>query len=139
PGYWPPTPTGRFEDVPMGHWAAGWIEQLVNDGISEGCDETHFCPDQLVSRAEIASMLGKAKYWPMPFEPSEASGDQFLDVGSEFWAADWIEELASIGVVEGCKVGRYCPEEAVSRAELAVFLVKTFNIPLQNVESFTSE
>jgi len=45
------------------------------------------------------------------------------------WAAAWIEQLAVEGVTSGCGTGLFCPEAAVNRAQMAVFLVKTFAIP----------
>ena len=41
------------------------------------------------------------------------------------FAADWIEELASLGVTGGCGSGNYCPDAPVTRAQMAVFLLKT--------------
>ena len=41
-----------------------------------------------------------------------------------------IEALASEGITLGCDVGRYCPEAPVSRAEMAVFLTRTFRFTL---------
>ena len=130
-GYWPPASTGMFEDVPSDHWAAGWIEQMVRDDLSSGCSETYFCPDELVSRAQMAVILGKAKYWPLEPETPAATGALFEDVRPGHWAAGWIEELAGSGVTAGCKTGKFCPEEAVSRSELAVFMVKAFNIQMR--------
>jgi hypothetical protein len=138
-GYWPPSSTGMFEDVPQDHWAAGWIEQMVRDGLSDGCSETHYCPDELVSRAQMAVILGKAKYWPVEPEDPPATGTMFEDVRAEHWAAGWIEELASSGVTAGCKAGKFCPEEAVARAELAVFMVKAFNLPVREDSTWILE
>jgi hypothetical protein len=33
------------------------------------------------------------------------------------------------GITAGCGDGNYCPESAVTRAQMAVFLVRTFNLP----------
>ena len=35
--YVPPPATGIFHDVPPGSFAAAWIEQLYNEGITAGC------------------------------------------------------------------------------------------------------
>ena len=43
------------------------------------------------------------------------------------FAADWIEELSTLGVTAGCGNGNYCPDATVTRAQMAVFLLKTFN------------
>ena len=58
------TPTGtRFADVPATHWAAGFIEQLYNDGITSGCatGPLRYCPDAVITRAAMAPMLLKAR------------------------------------------------------------------------------
>ena len=128
-GYRPPAPVGRFDDVPRNHWAAGWIEELVADGISAGCGERLFCPDDLVSRAQLAVMVGKAIFSSHTAPPQHTDDNLFVDVDSDNWAAEWIEHLAGEGIVSECQVGQYCPDEAISRAELAVMLVKAFNIP----------
>ena len=55
----------------------------------------------------------------------------FFDVpcpGGPF--VDWINQLAAEGVTGGCGGGLYCPGDSVSRGEMAVFLVKTFGLPL---------
>ncbi len=39
--------------------------------------------------------------------------------------ANWIEQLASEGISGGCGGGNYCPDAAVSRQQMAVFLLKT--------------
>jgi hypothetical protein len=128
-GYWPPAPVGVFDDVPVGYWAAGWIEQLVADGLSSGCGERQFCPESIVSRAQLAVMVGKAIYTEDETFPNQPTGSTFVDVESEDWAANYIEQLAREGIISGCKVGKYCPDEAVMRAELAAMIVKAFAIP----------
>ena len=56
----------------------------------------------------------------------------FVDVPTTYWAWDWIERLNHAGVTTGCiptSPMRYCPENNVTRAEMAKFLVTTFNLP----------
>jgi len=53
----------------------------------------------------------------------------FGDVPLSYWAVDWIEELYADGITGGCGGGNYCPDNSVTRAEGAVFLVRTFNLP----------
>jgi hypothetical protein len=36
----------------------------------------------------------------------------------------------ALGVTAGCGGGRYCPTDPVTRAQMAIFLVKTFDLPL---------
>lgn len=72
--YVPPPPEGRFDDVPINHWAAAWIEQAANDGITLGCSTTNFCPTKLVTRAQMAVFLERAMHWPEPYTPPAATG-----------------------------------------------------------------
>ena len=59
--YTPPPATGtRFTDVPADYWAAGWIEQLAAEGITNGCAPDLYCPGRLVKRDEMAVFLARA-------------------------------------------------------------------------------
>ncbi len=133
--YTPPPATGVFADVPPGslggHWAADWIEQLYRDGVTAGCttNPLRYCPENPITRAEMAVYLLKARYGA-GYTPPPASGRVFGDVPAGYWAAAWIEQLAAAGITAGCRGRDYCPERPVTRAEMAVFLVKTFDLPL---------
>jgi hypothetical protein len=103
---YPFAPTGvLFADVPISHWAVGPIEQLYNDGITLGCatDPLRFCPDGVVTRAEVAVFLLRARFGPA-FQPASATGLVFADVPATYWAAAWIEEFARQGYTTGCRV-----------------------------------
>lgn len=128
--YTPPPATGAvFRDVPAQYWAAAWIERLAAEGYTQGCGNGNYCPDSSLSRAEMAIFLLRAKFGPN-FQPAPATGNRFLDVPASYWAAAWIERLASEGITQGCGDGtRYCPVDLVTRAEMAIFLVRTFNLP----------
>lgn len=121
--------SGIFADVPLGHWAADWIEQCYRDGITEGCSTNplSFCPDRQVTRAEMAILLLRAKY-DRSYSPPVSTG-LFADVAPGYWAADWIEQLYREGITTGCSAGplMFCPDDPVTREEMAAFLVRTFN------------
>jgi peptide/nickel transport system substrate-binding protein len=125
--YVPPTATGDFLDVPANYWAAAWIEQLAAEGITAGCGGGNYCPTTPVTRDQMAVFLLKAKHGSS-YVPPAATGD-FLDVPASYWAAAWIEQLALEGVTAGCGGGNYCPATPVTRDQMAVFLVKNFNLP----------
>lgn len=129
-GYTPPAPTGMiFTDVPASHWAAAWIEQLYTEGITGGCGGTLFCPEAQVNRAQMAVFLLRAEHGN-GYIPPVPSGTVFTDVPASHWAAAWIEQLHAEGITGGCDAERYCPASAVTRAQMAVFLAYTFNLPL---------
>jgi hypothetical protein len=128
--YTPPPAEGIFEDVPVTYWAADWIEQLYNDGITTGCskDPLKYCPLRDVSRAAMAVFLLRAKHGKN-YTPPKATGI-FDDVPVTHWAADWIEQLCNEGITTGCQTSplRYCPDRSVRRDAMAVFLMRTFGL-----------
>ena len=129
----PPPATGTFADVPVTFWAAPFIEQLYNDGITTGCADNplRFCPSQAVTRAEMAVFLLRSRFGSS-YLPPPATGTVFADVPASYWAAAWIEELYRQGITTGCASSplRYCPDGSVNRAEMAAFLARTFSLPL---------
>ena len=56
----PAPATATFNDVPTGHWAFQFIEALADSGITAGCGGGIFCPDNTLTRAEMAVFLSKA-------------------------------------------------------------------------------
>ncbi|MUV13734.1 hypothetical protein GN331_05870 [Lysobacter sp. HX-5-24] len=126
----PGVTTSSFADIPQGFWAISWVEALVNEGITSGCgvNPAQYCPAGSVTRAQMAVFLLRAKYGAA-FVPPAATG-RFADVPTNYWAAAWIEALADEGITGGCAASpaRYCPETAVTRDQMAVFLTRTFNL-----------
>ncbi|MBI4771782.1 MAG: S-layer homology domain-containing protein, partial [Chloroflexi bacterium] len=137
-GYSPPAATGAmFADVAANYWAAAWIEQLAREGITGGCAPgtgdppglPYYCPEGNVTRAQMSVFLLRAEH-SSSYTPPPATGAMFSDVPAGHWAAAWIEQLAREGITGGCGPGLYCPETPVTRAQMAVFLVRTFQLPL---------
>ena len=131
-GFTPPPATGIFADVPPDYWASGWIEQLYNDAITLGCavSPLRYCPENPVTRAEMSVFILKSINGA-GFTPPPAVGI-FTDVPTSYWAAAWIEELYREKITTGCSTNplKYCPDNLVSRAEMAVFLGRAFEFPL---------
>ena len=131
-GHIPSPATGLFDDLEPDYWAINWIEELYTEGLTAGCgvDPLRYCPENTVTRAEMAIFLLRGKYGS-DYVPATAQG-VFSDLTGYAWAADWIEALYQEGITSGCSLEplRYCPEKPIIRAELAVFLARTFNLPM---------
>ncbi len=124
----PPATDTRFQDVPAGYWAGPWIEELAREGVIGGCSVNPplYCPGNSLTRAEMAVLLVGARHET----PAPATGTRFTDVPANYWAAPWIEQLAADGITSGCGGGKFCPDQPVTRGEMAVFLVTAFHLPL---------
>lgn len=123
----PPAASGTvFSDVGASDFSANFIEQLYSDGITTGCGNNNYCPTAEVSRAQMAVFLLRAKYGS-GYSPPPATGI-FNDLDLSYWAVHWIEQLAAEGITGGCGGGNFCPDQSVTRAQMAVFLVRTFGL-----------
>jgi hypothetical protein len=133
--YLPPKATASsFVDVSLGTFAVDWIEVLQSDGITTGCqqDPPRYCPDDPVTRAEMAIFLLRTLHGGR-YAPPEIDGTTgFNDVLPGDFAADWIKQLVKEGITSGCGNGNYCPDEPVTRAQMAVFLGRAFNLEIES-------
>lgn len=128
--FFPSSVTGIFDDVPFSCWAADWIEQLYDDGITTGCGQNplRYCPADPVTRTQMAIFLLRRKHGST-YTPPPATGI-FADVPVTHQAADWIEQIYREGITTGCHRNplRYCPASTVTRAQMARFLMRTFGL-----------
>jgi S-layer homology domain len=58
--------TATFNDVPTSHPFFQFIEALAASGITGGCGSGNYCPDNPVTRGQMAVFLAKALglHWP---------------------------------------------------------------------------
>jgi hypothetical protein len=128
--YTPPAPDGShpFDDI-AGHWAEAWIEDLYDEGFTSGFPDGTYRPENQVTRAEIAVFLKKAIHGSAYTSPTPDGSHPFSDIAGH-WAEAWIEDLYDEGITTGFPDGTYRPENHVTRAEMAVFLVNAFSLPL---------
>ena len=114
----PATSRTRFDDVDAAGFHVPFIERMAELGVTTGCgDGSGFCPDRTVTRAQMAVFLARA----YSLEPGPDPG--FGDVASGAWYADDVARLAHSGITSGCGDGtNYCPSQATTRAQMAVFL-----------------
>ncbi|MDG0814438.1 choice-of-anchor I family protein [Cohnella rhizosphaerae] len=110
-----------FADT-AGSFAVNDIAYLAARGILDGVGNNVFAPKRSVTRADLTVMLARisgadlAAYQGMtPGFGDVKSGDYFA--GAVAWAAD-------NGIVTGTGAGRFDPRAALTRADLAVMLVK---------------
>ena len=126
--YSPPVPDGShpFSDI-EGHWAESWMEELYDVGLTSGYPDATYRPQNEVTRAEMAVFLLRAKHGAGYSPPAAGGGGAFSDIAGH-WAEDWIEQLADEGITGGYPDGTYRPNNPVNRAEMAVFLVRAFDL-----------
>ncbi|MCC5947076.1 MAG: S-layer homology domain-containing protein [Nitriliruptoraceae bacterium] len=119
-----PRNPGQFSDTPSSNVHSPNIEAIRHAGLTTGCGDTRrYCPDRNVTRAEMASFLARA----LDLDVSRSSTG-FSDVRNGTTHAGAIEAISRAGLTNGCGSGRYCPDRNVTRAEMASFLVRAFDL-----------
>ncbi|HWC64515.1 MAG TPA: M12 family metallo-peptidase, partial [Thermoanaerobaculia bacterium] len=112
---------GVFTDVSSSDPLASSVSTIAAWGIIPGCTATTFCPNRGVSRADMAVFVerGLNVFVPPPNQPQV-----FADVPPGAYAYDFIEDFSKRGITNGCTATAYCPSYAVSRAQMAIFLLR---------------
>lgn len=114
-----------FPDVPTDNQFYTFIETVFHNGVTAGCFGGGYCPGDPVTRAQMAVFLLKSKFGSAHVPPP-CTGTVFTDVPCTGGPFDpWIEELYGLGITGGCGGTLYCPGHAVSRQQMAAFLLKT--------------
>jgi hypothetical protein len=123
----PPAAIGLFTDVPPGAPFRNFIEALRNDGITAGCGPTTYCPEAPVTRAQMAAFLLRA-HCGSAYLPNMPGSQTFSDVPLTHPLVRYIQKLYTLGITGGCASGplRYCPDQAVTRGEMAVFIERAY-------------
>ena len=124
-------PGGTFIDD-NGSVHEGDIEAIRAAGITNGCGADRYCPIQAVPRDQMAAFLDRALALP------STNMDFFSDDGASPFQGS-INRVASAGISLGCAEGRYCPAANVTRAEMASFLVRAFDLTAGTANQFSDD
>jgi hypothetical protein len=112
-----PEETIRFSDVPEGFWASPYIYELAQAGVIEGFPDNTFRPNQPVTRAEYATILGQA------FEQQQdLAVPNFEDITQDFWALSAVQEAARTGFLRGYPDDTFRPDLEIPRVQVLVSL-----------------
>jgi hypothetical protein len=138
-GLAPAAGSGTFVDDD-GNVHEAMIEAITARGIAHGCSlagapERRYCPADVVTRGQMAAFLVRA--FDLPASP----GDTFRDDDSSIFEGD-IEALASAGVTVGCNPpasDRFCPEDVVTRGQMAGFLARAAGVPHESTNQFVDD
>ncbi len=118
----------------------GYIEALAASGVTKGCNppvNDRFCPDESVTRGQVASFLVRALDLPPATETN-----RFTDDDESPHEAN-IDALVAAGITKGCNPpanDQFCPDRAVTRGEMAAFLVRAFGYEAPDgADTFTDD
>jgi hypothetical protein len=114
-----------FTDVTGGAFYR-FVETLLHKGVAGGCSAGQYCPAGSASREQMSVFVLVAKEGA-GYAPPNCINPIFPDVPPSSPFCRYIEELARRGVVGGCGGGLFCPSQAVTREQMAVFALRTLD------------
>ena len=112
-----------FKDVSTGHTFYDEIHYLVEKEIIQGYPDNTFQPNQGVTRAQAATMIGRA----LGLDGTKKT-TPFSDVSAEMSASGYIQVAAKKGIIQGYQDGTFRPNTIVTRGQLAIFLGRAFEL-----------
>jgi glucose/arabinose dehydrogenase len=113
-----------FLDVPQSNLFHADVETIFRNGITAGCGAGNYCPALPVTRAQMAVFLLKGEHGG-GYTPPTCSATIFGDVPCPGGPnVNWVNRLFEEGITSGCGNGNYCPSDPLTRAQMAVFLLK---------------
>ena len=110
--------TGVFVDVATGSYYEDAVDWAVENGITQGTDDTHFSPDGICTRAQAATFLWRAAGSPKP----ETRTMPFTDVPAGSYYYDAVLWAVENGITKGTSDTTFSPNKTCSRAQIVTFL-----------------
>ncbi len=113
-----------------------YIQKLKDLGITSGCTATTYCPNDTVSRGQMAVFIMRARYgvgfafnYTMtPYFTDVVASPEFEPDGSvnpdysQFF--EYIQKMRDVGITSGCTATTYCPNDDVTRGQMALFIMR---------------
>ncbi len=119
--------------MPTDYWAFKYVEYAHANNIVQGYGNGNYGPEDSLDRSQMAVFLARSMVTPHgdagldsyvpPTTPS------FPDVPADFWAFKHVEYIKSQNVTQGYADGKYHPGDLCTRDQMAVFVMRAFNLP----------
>jgi WD40 repeat protein len=119
-----------FEDI-QDNWAKDCIQQLIEKEIISGYYEDQtFRPNLPMTRAQFAATIARA----FPNVELVREEIEFVDVPTDFWAAEAIQKAYRTGFMSGYIARNFNPILEISRAEVLMSLVRGLKYQAKDLE-----
>ena len=117
--------TGVFVDVATGSYYEDAVDWAVENGITQGTDDTHFSPDGICTRAQAVTFLWRTAGSPAP----RLHTMPFTDVPAGNYYYDAVLWAVENGITEGTSDTTFSPNSTCTRAQIVAFLWRSEKSP----------
>lgn len=119
-------PSAGFPDVTGQNVHARAVDCVFAVGVTRGLRDGTFNPSGTVTRAQMATFLANIVNRVVTLPPAPDAGFPDVVAGSTHDAS--INRLTELGIIRGDASGNFNPDRPVTRANLAAFLVRTYEV-----------
>lgn len=115
-----------FSDVPVNAWYSPYVEWAANNGIVSGVTQTEFCPDDNVTREQMAVLIDRyMQYSGISLADNPNVSSAFSDADKiSAWAYDSVELMRRTGIFSGDSENAFSPQSNATRAETASVIMR---------------
>jgi hypothetical protein len=125
------TSASGFTDVSSGYTFYDEVLYLSSEDVISGFTDGTFRPNETVTRAQAAIMIGRAR--GLSGEPRNTN---FTDVNSNVTGSGYIASAVEKGIISGFPDGSYRPYQPVTRGQMAIFLNRAYTLTSGQTNSF---
>ena len=112
-------PLGAFGDLTAAAWYHDGVHYCLENGLMRGVSGGKFLPDGSTTRAQLVTIL-----WRLEGSPKTTGAVRFGDTAGGAWYTEAVRWAAGCGVVKGYDNGRFGPNDAVTREQMAAILYR---------------
>ncbi len=127
-------PASVFKDIDSKHWAYKAVKYLYDKDIVNGSGDKNFNPGSNVTRAEFIKMLVSSLDNVKLTNPD---GVVFSDIDNSMWYAIYVSAAKEKGITTGDTNGNFNPNGRITRQDIAVMLVRAFELKSAGKADFT--
>ena len=107
-------------------FAVDWIERLSAEGITRGCGDVDYCPGNVVTRAQMSALLLKTEHGSATCRRRARGSSRTCPAARRSRTGS--NSFPTEQITSGCGGNDYCPASPNTRAQMAMFLRKTFGL-----------
>ena len=108
-----------YKDVKKSWWSYSDIMYATEHGYMNGMGGGKFEPQGTMTRAMVVTVL-----YRFQGEPEVKYKSGFKDVKNKDWFANAVYWAAETGIVKGVEVGKFAPNDSITRQQLATILMR---------------
>lgn len=105
--------------MPKYEWDHDGVAYCLKSKLMQGDEDKLFNPDKAITRAELVQIM-----WNAEEQPESDHKASYADISEDKWYYPAICWAAEAGLVNGDEDGFFTPEDAISREDLAVILMR---------------